>query len=412
MSAASGASTASARRPASTRPSTRCSPTAVDAARFAPWWTAHGNDNWLRQREKLLALLDEQAHLERMARIVGKDALPAGAAADAAGRRPGQRGPAAPVGVLAGRPLLLGRAAERDAAPGDALHRPGARGASRAARSPSSSPRCRCMRRLQRMGEEIGEDELGALRRAVAAARTRTGGAAGGARRRGSEGLTMWAELSVQGTALRIDGPLLFLRRNLEVDAGRGGRGAGRRRRPRARVGRVTSLDDDDHRDRGARQHAGPEPGRACGCAFAASRCASASARACSVASSTAWASRPTAGRRWRRSNGGASTRAPMNPAQRALPRDFIETGVSAIDLTNSLIRGQKLPIFSAGGLPHDRLAIEIARHARLRAGDTGPPRAATSRSSSSASACPTTRPRTSAARWRIPAPSATPRCS
>jgi V/A-type H+-transporting ATPase subunit A len=50
---------------------------AVDADRFAPWWTAHGNDNWLRQREKLLALLEEQAHLERMARIVGKDALPA-----------------------------------------------------------------------------------------------------------------------------------------------------------------------------------------------------------------------------------------------------------------------------------------------------------------------------------------------
>jgi V/A-type H+-transporting ATPase subunit A len=49
----------------------------VDAARFAPWWTAHGNDNWLRQREKLLVLLEEQAHLERMARIVGKDALPA-----------------------------------------------------------------------------------------------------------------------------------------------------------------------------------------------------------------------------------------------------------------------------------------------------------------------------------------------
>ena len=48
----------------------------VDASRFATWWTAHGNDNWQRQREKLLALLDEQAHLERMARIVGKDALP------------------------------------------------------------------------------------------------------------------------------------------------------------------------------------------------------------------------------------------------------------------------------------------------------------------------------------------------
>jgi V/A-type H+-transporting ATPase subunit B len=57
----------------------------------------------------------------------------------------------------------------------------------------------------------------------------------------------------------------------------------------------------------------------------------------------------------------------PWNPVARGVPRDFIETGVSAIDLMNSLVRGQKLPIFSGGGLPHDRLAVEIARHARLR---------------------------------------------
>jgi V/A-type H+-transporting ATPase subunit B len=59
-----------------------------------------------------------------------------------------------------------------------------------------------------------------------------------------------------------------------------------------------------------------------------------------------------------------------INPARRALPRDFIETGVTAIDLMNSLVRGQKLPLFSAGGLPHDRLATAIAQRARLR-GDT-----------------------------------------
>jgi V/A-type H+/Na+-transporting ATPase subunit B len=58
-----------------------------------------------------------------------------------------------------------------------------------------------------------------------------------------------------------------------------------------------------------------------------------------------------------------------INPSWRALPRDFIETGVSAIDLMNSLVRGQKLPLFSAGGLPHDRLATEIAQRARLRGG-------------------------------------------
>lgn len=60
----------------------------------------------------------------------------------------------------------------------------------------------------------------------------------------------------------------------------------------------------------------------------------------------------------------------PINPTQRDLPRDFIETGISTIDLLNSLIRGQKLPIFSGGGLPHARMAIDIAEHARLLHGE------------------------------------------
>jgi V/A-type H+-transporting ATPase subunit B len=61
-----------------------------------------------------------------------------------------------------------------------------------------------------------------------------------------------------------------------------------------------------------------------------------------------------------------------INPAQRAQPQDFIETGVSTIDLMNSLVRGQKLPIFSGGGMPHERLAVQIARRARLRGGSSG----------------------------------------
>ncbi|GAB4296486.1 MAG: V-type ATP synthase subunit B [Thiohalomonadaceae bacterium] len=61
-----------------------------------------------------------------------------------------------------------------------------------------------------------------------------------------------------------------------------------------------------------------------------------------------------------------------INPARRAQPQDFIETGISSIDLMNSLVRGQKLPIFSGGGMPHERLAIEIARRARLRGGSRG----------------------------------------
>ena len=56
----------------------------------------------------------------------------------------------------------------------------------------------------------------------------------------------------------------------------------------------------------------------------------------------------------------------PMNPVARATPRAFIETGITSVDLMNSLVRGQKLPIFSGGGLPHDRIAVEIAGNARL----------------------------------------------
>lgn len=61
-----------------------------------------------------------------------------------------------------------------------------------------------------------------------------------------------------------------------------------------------------------------------------------------------------------------------INPAARALPRDFIETGISTIDLMNSLVRGQKLPLFSGAGLPHDRIATQIALQARLRTAAAG----------------------------------------
>jgi len=57
---------------------------------------------------------------------------------------------------------------------------------------------------------------------------------------------------------------------------------------------------------------------------------------------------------------------APINPCARTYPRDFIQTGVSAIDGMNTLVRGQKLPIFSGSGIPHDRLAAQIARQATL----------------------------------------------
>lgn len=60
----------------------------------------------------------------------------------------------------------------------------------------------------------------------------------------------------------------------------------------------------------------------------------------------------------------------PMNPAARDYPQEFIQTGVSAIDGLNTLVRGQKLPIFSASGLPHSNLAAQIARQAKVRGTD------------------------------------------
>ncbi|MBR5965832.1 MAG: V-type ATP synthase subunit B, partial [Treponema sp.] len=60
----------------------------------------------------------------------------------------------------------------------------------------------------------------------------------------------------------------------------------------------------------------------------------------------------------------------PINPFARVYPRDFIQTGISAIDGMNTLIRGQKLPIFSGNGLPHNKLAAQIIRQAKLKNSD------------------------------------------
>lgn len=61
----------------------------------------------------------------------------------------------------------------------------------------------------------------------------------------------------------------------------------------------------------------------------------------------------------------------PINPVSREYPRNYIETGISSIDALTTLIRGQKLPIFSGNGLPHDQLAVQIARQAKI-ADDNG----------------------------------------
>jgi V/A-type H+/Na+-transporting ATPase subunit B len=69
----------------------------------------------------------------------------------------------------------------------------------------------------------------------------------------------------------------------------------------------------------------------------------------------------PPLAREWRDINGGQ-----INPAVRSYPQDFLQTGISTIDGTNTLVRGQKLPIFSGAGLPHNRLAAQIVRQAEV----------------------------------------------
>lgn len=61
----------------------------------------------------------------------------------------------------------------------------------------------------------------------------------------------------------------------------------------------------------------------------------------------------------------------PINPTARDYPSEFIQTGISAIDGLNTMVRGQKLPIFSASGLPHSRLAAQIARQAKVPGTET-----------------------------------------
>jgi len=63
---------------------------------------------------------------------------------------------------------------------------------------------------------------------------------------------------------------------------------------------------------------------------------------------------------------------APINPYAREYPNEFIQTGVSAIDGLNTLVRGQKLPIFSGSGLPHNQLAAQVVRQAKVLAKDGG----------------------------------------
>ena len=172
-----------------------------------------------------------------------------------------------------------------------------------------------------------------------------------------------FAELTVTGAARRLEGPLLFLERTVRVGLNSAVEVIGADGAPR--TGRVALVDEDRMvvevlesttglglDDTRVRVHDRPltfgvGPGML--------------GRVFDSIGLPADGGPPVPARQFLPVSGWS-----INPAARALPRDFIETGVSTIDLMNSLVRGQKLPVFSGGGLPHDRMATEIAQRARL----------------------------------------------
>ena len=88
--------------------------------------------------------------------------------------------------------------------------------------------------------------------------------------------------------------------------------------------------------------------------------------RRCWAGCSTARAGPSTAWARFTRRSSGISTACAINPVAREYPRNCIYTGISAIDCMATLIRGQKLPIFSGSGMSHNELAAQIVRQAKV----------------------------------------------
>jgi V/A-type H+-transporting ATPase subunit B len=172
------------------------------------------------------------------------------------------------------------------------------------------------------------------------------------------------ARLYAQGAATRLEGPLLFLRRTLDVGLGEAVEVSGRDGVPRR--GRVAAIDDALVTIEVLESTAGlnlPDAVvRFLGEPPTFGLAPSMLGRVFNGVGRIVDGGPPIAAVERRRIDG-----LPINPVARAGPRNFIETGVSTLDLMNSLVRGQKLPIFSGGGLPHDRLAVQIAHHARLR---------------------------------------------
>jgi V/A-type H+-transporting ATPase subunit B len=174
----------------------------------------------------------------------------------------------------------------------------------------------------------------------------------------------MRADVYATGTATRIEGPLLFIKRT--VNAGLNEAVEVEDTEGRVRLGRIAALDHDTLTIEVLESTAGLSlsttrvrfPGESLHFAVGPDL----PGRVFDGVGRVIDGGPPVSATRSLRIDGLA-----INPSERAVPSDFIETGISTVDLMNSLVRGQKLPIFSGAGLPHDRLAIDIAHHARLR---------------------------------------------
>ena len=174
----------------------------------------------------------------------------------------------------------------------------------------------------------------------------------------------MQPRVTVHDAAVKLDGPLLFVRRTLDVGLGEAVEVAGTEGKPR--LGRIAALDEQfvtvELLEPGAGLALTDTVLRFLGTPIEFGVGPALLGRVFDGVGRVIDGGPPLAVKKRLRVDG-----LPINPLARATPRAFIETGVTAIDLLASLVRGQKLPIFSGGGLPHDRIAVDIAAHARLR---------------------------------------------
>jgi V/A-type H+-transporting ATPase subunit B len=179
----------------------------------------------------------------------------------------------------------------------------------------------------------------------------------------------MQPRVTVHEAAVKLDGPLLFLRRTLDVGLGEAVEVEGSDRR--RRLGRIAALDEQfvtiELLEPGAGLALADTVVRFLGTPIEFGVGPGLLGRVFDGVGQVIDGGPPLAVKTRLRVDG-----LPINPLARATPRAFIESGITAIDLLNSLVRGQKLPIFSGGGLPHDRIAVEIAGHARLRGDGRG----------------------------------------